>query len=66
MILFNSFQIVAAFVAWPFLIAWLTEQSFKGAGVAFYAACAIYIVAFFCMVGSVASSLDDDNKSGWF
>lgn len=55
--LFNSFQIVAAFVAWPFLIAWLPSATFKGADVAFYAACVLYIVAFAAMVVSVYESL---------
>lgn len=51
--LFNSFQVVAAFVAWPYLINWLTEASFRGANVAFYSACALYVVAFFSMIGCV-------------
>jgi len=55
---FNSFQIVAAFTAWPFLIAWLDEAAFRGASVAFWAAIALYVVAFFMMVGSVYYSLD--------
>ena len=57
--LFNSFQIVCAFVAWPFLISWLSDASFKGATVAFYSACAVYVVAFGCMVGAVYTSLDE-------
>lgn len=57
--LFNSFQIVCAFVAWPFLIAWLHDApDFTGASVAFFAACAVYIVAFFVMIGAVYTSLD--------
>jgi hypothetical protein len=56
--LFNSFQIVAAFVAWPFLISWLSEAQFRGAPVAFYAACALYVVAFFAMVGAVFVSIE--------
>ncbi len=55
---FNSFQITAAFVAWPFLIAFLDEAAFRGAGVAFWAAIALYVVAFFAMVGCVYNSLD--------
>jgi hypothetical protein len=55
--LFNSFQITAAFVAWPFLISWLSDAEFRGSGVAFYAACACYVVAFAAMVGSVYHSL---------
>jgi hypothetical protein len=59
---FNSFQIVAAFVAWPFLIAWLQDATFRGAPVAFYAACALYVVAFFAMVACVYDKLGDDKK----
>lgn len=55
--LFNSFQIVGAFVAWPFLVQWLSEASFRGASVAFYAACALYVVAFGAMVMSVYSNI---------
>ena len=57
--LFNSFQIVTAFVAWPFLISWISEASFRGAGVAFYAACALYVVAFGAMVACVRNSIDE-------
>ncbi len=59
MALFNAFQIVAAFVAWPFLISWLTTAEFRGAAVAFYAACALYVVAFGFMTISVANSIDE-------
>ena len=51
--LFNSFQLVAAFVAMPFLIMWLQDATFRGAAAAFYAAAALYVVAFASMVGSV-------------
>ena len=43
---FNTFQIVGAFTAWPWLIGWLSEATFKGATAAFYAAIVAYIVAF--------------------
>lgn len=59
---FNSFQIVAAFVAWPFLIAWLQDATFRGAPVAFYAACALYVVAFFAMVFCVYKKLGKEEK----
>ena len=58
--LFNSFQIVAAFVAWPFGIAWLGGQSFNGSGGAYIASCALYVIAFGAMVGSVYSSTDPE------
>jgi hypothetical protein len=54
--LFNSFQIVAAFVAWPFGIAWLYEQTFRGSTPALVAACALYVIAFGAMVASVYTS----------
>jgi len=57
--LFNSFQIVAAFVAWPFGIAWLSGQQFMGAYPAFFAACALYVIAFGAMVGAVYTATDD-------
>lgn len=60
--LFNSMQITAAFVAWPFLISWLSDATFRGAEVALYAACALYIVGFFAMTAAVYKSLDVE----WF
>lgn len=60
--LFNSLQITAAFVAWPFLIAWINEATFRGANVAFYAAIALYLVAFAAMVGCVYRCIDTDWK----
>ena len=57
--LFNSFQITAAFVAWPFGIAWLSNAQFAGAAAAFYAACALYVIAFGAMVGAVYTSTED-------
>lgn len=57
---FNSFQIVVAYVAWPFLISWLADAAFKGANVAFYAACIAYVIASFAMVGCVYNTLDKD------
>ena len=60
--LFNSFQVVAAFVAWPFLISWLTTAGFRGADVAFYAACALYTVAFGAMVASVYVAVESLEK----
>ena len=57
--IFNSFQIVAAFVAWPFLISYLSGATFQGATSAFYAACALYVIAFGAMVVCVASTIDE-------
>jgi hypothetical protein len=58
--LFNAFQIVAAFVAWPFGIAWLAKADFPGAGPAFFAACALYLVAFAAMTNCVYSQIEKD------
>lgn len=57
--IFNAFQLVAAFVAWPFLIQWLASATFTGHAAAFYSACALYVVAFGLMVASVYESLSD-------
>lgn len=58
MAVFNAFQVVAAFVAWPFLVSYLSDATFRGASVAFYAACAFYVVAFFAMVGCVVTTIE--------
>jgi hypothetical protein len=55
---FNSFQLVVAFAAFPFAISWLADATFRGAGVAFYVACAAYVVSFAVMVGCVYESID--------
>ena len=57
--LFNSFQVVAAFVAWPFGIAWLGDATFAGYMAAYYAACALYVVAFGAMVACVYHAAED-------
>lgn len=57
--LFNSFQITAAFVAWPFGIAYLSQQTFPGQTAAMVAACGLYVVAFGAMVGSVYYSTSE-------
>ncbi len=57
--LFNAFQITAAFVAWPFGIAWLYQQDFRGQTAALIAAGALYAVAFGFMVVSVEYSTRD-------
>lgn len=57
--LFNAFQITAAFVAWPFGVAWLANAEFRGSAAAFYASIVLYVVAFGCMVTSVYNSLSD-------
>lgn len=56
---FNSFQITAAFVAWPFGIAWLSGQAFPGHTAAMVAACGLYVVAFGFMVAAVCYATDN-------
>lgn len=62
LMVFNAFQIVAGFVAWPFLIAWLSTAEFKGSTPALIAACALYVVAFWMMTAMVADTLDHERK----
>ena len=57
--LFNSFQIVAAFVAWPFGIAWLSSQGFPGHTPAMIAACGLYVIAYGAMVAAVYSATEE-------
>lgn len=54
--LFNSFQIVALFAAWPFFINWL--QKGNGPDVAAYAACAVYVPFFIAVMLCVYHALD--------
>ena len=62
---FNAFQIVAAFLGWPFLIQYLSDATFRGNSVAFYASAAFYVVAFFYMVGCVRSVMEKDAFWPW-
>lgn len=65
--IFNAFQIVGSFAAWPFLIAWLQDATFKGVTACFYSACVLYVVAFGFMIAAVREAFDDgDNKQGAF
>lgn len=43
---FNSFQIVAGLMLSPFGVAWLSDQTFKGAGVAFWVAIILTLAMF--------------------
>lgn len=56
---FNSLQIVAIFVAWPFLIAWLSNATFTGAQLAFFVACLVYAAGFFAMVACVYQAIEE-------
>lgn len=55
----NSIQAVAAFVAMPFGIAWLTRQDFPGQTAAIVAAVVLYGLCFCLMVGSVYNSTEN-------
>lgn len=54
---FNSIQITAIFVAFPFLISYLQDATFRGAGAAFYAACGAYIFGFWTITAAVYEQL---------
>jgi hypothetical protein len=56
---FNAFQITAMFAGLPFFTSWLSEQTFRGAGVAFWASIAAYAVAFAFMVGFTYEAIGD-------
>ena len=55
---FNAFQAIAAFAIAPFGISWLSEATFKGAGIAFWVAILIYIVAFMLNVVAVTVAME--------
>ncbi|QDT54644.1 hypothetical protein Pan44_26790 [Caulifigura coniformis] len=57
-VVFNSFQAVALFSAMPFLIGWLSQQTFPGCKVAGFVATIVYIISFVLLVACVARSLD--------
>lgn len=57
---FNAFQLVVAFVAWPYGIQWLSEATFRGAPVAFYSACVGYAIAAWFMAFAVYNTIGDD------
>lgn len=57
---FNSFQAVLAFALAPFGISWLSEASFRGAGVAFWVVCVAYVVGFIMMCAAVFVAVSQD------
>ncbi len=61
----NSIQLVAVFIAWPYLINWLDTAQFSGAPAAYYAACVIYFISFVIMVICVRAALADDGILNW-
>ena len=56
---FNCFQLVSLFAVAPFLINWLSKQSFDGSSALFYLCCCIYTVMFFCITAFVNFGTDN-------
>jgi hypothetical protein len=59
---FNSLQIVLAYAATPFGIAWLSGQDFRLSGVALIAACTGYVVFTGAMVAAVYCGIGEWEK----
>jgi hypothetical protein len=57
--LFNAFQSVSFFAAAPFGLSWLSEQSFRGSGIAFWVGVLVYFVAFCLNVAAVRVAIDE-------
>lgn len=58
--LFNSFQIVGFFAAYPFLVGWLFTAEFAWHTAAAWASLAGYIAYFAFMVAAVLSAIERD------
>jgi len=56
---FNAFQFNAVFVAWPFLIGWLSEQETGWSGAAFYASCIAFSVQFIIATACVSKGFEN-------
>jgi hypothetical protein len=54
---FNSIQIVGVFVAWPFLVEWLSKAAFTGATLAFWSAIVLYAVGFLAITTCVYDAI---------
>lgn len=46
MFLFNAIQISLLFSALPFIVQWVSDAQFKGAGAAFWVLIVAYVVSF--------------------
>jgi len=55
---FNAFQCVLLFAFAPFGIAWLYDQTFRGANAAWWAAIVGYVVAFGFNVAAVTIAIN--------
>ena len=56
---FNAFQMVCLFAIIPFVLSWLSIQTFAGAGIAWWVGCSIYTVSFFLMTAAVRVGIED-------
>jgi hypothetical protein len=63
--LFNSFQLVCLFAAFPFIIQWLSGLDFRGDKAAMVAACAAYVVLFSMITWSAYDSQRKDGPWDW-
>ena len=61
--LFNAVQVTVLFAVFPFLVAWVGQQEFRGSTAVLYATGAAYVVSFGCMVASVYTALDTLDKN---
>ena len=59
---FNAFQAVAMFAATPFGLAWLDQQTFRGASIGFWVGVVIYIIAFILNVTAVSIAIEKTDK----
>lgn len=57
---FNAFQLVSFFAAAPFGISWLSEQTFRGSGIAFWVSVIIYVIMFILNIVSVTIAMDEN------
>lgn len=58
--LFNSLQLVGAYVAWPFLLSWFARAEFPGHMAAFYSGAGLYIIATGAMTYAVYHTIGKD------
>lgn len=58
---FNALQCVILYAILPFVLSWVSEETFKGASAAFWVGVAIYVVATFYLIWAVYLSFDDRN-----
>lgn len=59
--LFNAFQFVILFIAWPFILQWLAGATFAGAAALWYAACVAFLVHFGFSIAAAYSLIESEN-----